>query len=212
MFQPKPFIETDFDNISALVRENPLGTLILSGNGEFEVNHLPFVLDTENVEGFRLRAHIPKANPLTEILGSKEIPCVAIFQGANGYITPTWYATKQKHGKVVPTWNYAVVHVHGDISLVEDTSWLIQQLNDLTAQNEAEREKQWQVSDAPAEYTRKQLSFLLGIEILSSKIEAKTKASQNQPTENRESVLASLNSEQPGSDLANMVEAANKCS
>jgi len=210
MLQTKPFIETDFENISALVRENPLGTLILSGDGEFEVNHLPFVLDTDDVDGFVLRAHIPKGNPLAKLLAKRAMACVAIFQGANGYITPSWYSTKKRHGKAVPTWNYAVVHVHGQISLVDDTPWLIQQLTDLTTQNEAKREKPWQLSDAPKEYTDKQLAFLIGIEILSSKIEAKTKASQNQPAENRESILASLHSEQPGSSLTKMVEAALK--
>ena len=212
MFQPKSFIETDMGNITALVRENPLGTLILSNKEGFEVNHIPFVLDPLGAEGFKLRAHIPKVNPLIDLFKKDTLSCVVIFQGANGYITPSWYSTKQKHGKVVPTWNYAVVHIHGQISLVQETSWLTQQLNDLTAQNEADREKQWQVSDAPKEYTNKQLSFLLGIEITSTKIEAKTKASQNQPAENRESVLASLSSEQPGSNLNKMMQTANKSS
>ena len=212
MFQPKSFIETDIGNITALVRENPLGTLILSNKEGFEVNHIPFVLDLLGAEGFKLRAHIPKVNPLIDLFNKDTLSCVVIFQGANGYITPSWYSTKQKHGKVVPTWNYAVVHIHGQISLVQETSWLTQQLKDLTAQNEADREKQWQVSDAPKEYTNKQLSFLLGIEITSTKIEAKTKASQNQPAENRESVLASLNSEQPGSNLNEMMREVNKSS
>jgi len=133
MFQQKSFEEKDLQNITALVRENPLGSLILSSNGGFEVNHIPFVLDTEGADGFKLRAHIPKANPLTELLGEKTKHCVVIFQGANGYITPSWYSTKQKHGKVVPTWNYAVVHIHGQVSVIQDTSWLFQQLNDTMA-------------------------------------------------------------------------------
>jgi len=120
MFQPRSFVESNRENISELVRDYPLGTLIVSGNGEYDVNHLPFVSDFDGSENLILRAHMPKANPLVELLGSETLPCVVIFQGANGYITPSWYSTKQKNGKVVPTWNYAVVHVHGYISLAQD--------------------------------------------------------------------------------------------
>jgi len=210
MFQPKSFVESDYERIRVLVRENPLGTLVVSSDAEFEINHIPFILDSDEIAGVRLRAHIPKASPLTKILESKKTSCVVIFQGANGYITPSWYSTKKKHGKVVPTWNYAVVHIHGQISLIEEPSWILKQLNDLTDQNEAHRETRWQVSDAPKDYTKKQVSFLLGIEITSTRVEAKTKASQNQPAENRESVLASLSSEQPNSKFTELMDSVNK--
>ena len=123
MYQPKAFQETDIENISYLVRDNPLGTLVVANKSGFEVNHIPFVLDVENTTALCLRAHIPKANPLVELVQNSE-SCVVIFHGADGYISPSWYSTKKKHGKVVPTWNYSVVHIHGNLTLVEEKTWL----------------------------------------------------------------------------------------
>jgi len=210
MFQPKPFIENDLDIISELVRANPLGTLVVSSGGVFEVNHLPFVFDSGDKDSLKLRAHIPKASPLLAYLESESTPCVVVFQGANGYISPAWYETKKQHGKAVPTWNYAVAHVHGEISLVRDTAWVVQQLEDLTSSQEDNREEPWHMSDAPQDYIDQQLSFLVGVEIAVTKIEAKTKASQNQPTENRASVLSALQAEQPDSDLTKMMGDVDK--
>lgn len=208
MYQPKAFQETDIENISYLVRDNPLGTLVVANKSGFEVNHIPFVLDVENTTALCLRAHIPKANPLVELVQNSE-SCVVIFHGADGYISPSWYSTKKKHGKVVPTWNYSVVHIHGKLTLVEEKTWLVKQLEELTNQKEQNRTNQWQVSDAPKGYTEKQLSFLVGIEITSTKVEAKTKGSQNQPMENRNSVMSSIREEQPESEFRDMMESVN---
>lgn len=209
MFQPEHFKETDIEKVCALVRENPLGTLVLHHEEGFEVNHIPFVLDVSDQGVFNLRAHIPKANPLARLVESAK-SSVVVFSGAEGYISPSWYATKKKHGKVVPTWNYSVVHLHGRMQLITDPQWVESQLIDLTHQNEKNRDAQWKVSDAPREYTEKMISVLLGIEIRVSKVEAKTKASQNQPDENRESVLASLRAEQPDSSLTGMMESLSE--
>jgi len=132
-----------------------------------------------------LRAHIPKANPLFEILLHSTTDCAVVFQGAGGYVSPSWYATKQEHGKVVPTWNYKVVHAHGKLSLNQESDWIAQQLHDLTNQSEKPRSKQWAVTDAPGSYLKKQLSALVGLEVKIATIECKTKASQNQPAKNK---------------------------
>jgi len=204
MHQPKYFQEKDTDRISGLVRDNPLGTLTLFIEGRFEINHIPFALDTDSSGICKLRAHIPRANSLSKIATDTQ-SCVVVFQGPDGYISPSWYATKQEHGKVVPTWNYAVVHVHGEIKTIDDSTWVIQQLQDLTQQHEENRSKQWHVSDAPADFTESQLAVLVGLEINVTMIEAKTKASQNQPAKNRASVLQLLNAEQPDSRLTDMM-------
>ena len=200
MYQPKHFQEENSRFINGLVNDNPLGTLILSTDGSFEVNHIPFVMDSDSSGIRKLRAHVPRTNSLIDLV-SESATCVVVFQGAEGYITPSWYATKRKHGKVVPTWNYAVVHVHGSIRAVDDASWVKQQLEDLTNQNEMKRHRKWKISDAPSDFTASQLSVLVGLEVIAEKTEAKTKASQNQPQENQASILDSLTNEQSGSNL-----------
>lgn len=208
MYQPRHFQENDLENILSLIEENPLGILVLAFDGVFEVNHIPFVVDSDESGITKLRAHIPKSNRLSDMAAGTQ-GCVVSFQGAQGYISPSWYATKQKHGKVVPTWNYSTVHIHGAITTVNDPAWVMQQLQDLTALNEKNRDNPWQVSDAPKEFTDTQSSALVGLELVASTVEAKTKASQNQPEENRTSVLQSLKTEQPGSDLTAMMHAVN---
>lgn len=209
MYQPRHFQENSAANMAVLIEENPLSTLVLVTKSGFEVNHIPLVGHKDESGLTKLQGHIPRANSLADTAIEPQ-DCVAIFQGAQGYLTPSWYATKAKHGKVVPTWNYSVVHVHGEIKVVDDSAWLLQHLNDLTKLNERTRNKQWQVSDAPAEFTNGLMSALVGLEIIVKRLEGKTKASQNQPEENRTSVLENLNKEQPDSTFSDMMHAANK--
>jgi len=208
MYNPTHFINRDNTDSFSLIRIFPLGTLVVCSASGFEVNHIPFVVDAEEDVAVRLRAHIPKASPLFELLIQSSIDCVVIFQGPENYVSPSWYATKKEHGKVVPTWNYKVVHVHGQLNLIQDKGWVMQQLHDLTNQNEASRSDKWSVSDAPESYLEKQLSVLVGLEVKVSTIESKVKASQNQPARNRESVLAALEVEQPDSGFHKMMKEA----
>jgi transcriptional regulator len=108
--------------------------------------------------------------------------------------TPSWYATKQETGKVVPTWNYIAVHAYGVLRVMDDPVWLRAQLTALTAQNEAGFEKPWKTTDAPHEYTEKLIGSIVGIEIVISKLYGKWKLSQNQPAQNRVGVIAGLKS------------------
>ncbi len=147
-----------------------------------------------------LRAHIPRANPLSAQLES-ETDCLVIFHGPEGYVSPSWYATKKKDGKVVPTWNYCVAHAHGRIALVNDESWVKAQLHALTEQSEAPRNEPWQVSDAPQEYTERLVKSLVGLEVTIDELKGKFKLSQNQPEENQTSVLEAMATEQAGSAL-----------
>src|SRR5690606_9510621 len=114
MYLPRHFEETDVVKLHGLIRDAPLGTLVINSTEGFEANHIPFVHRVVDNEFGVLRAHIPRANPLSVMLESGT-PCLVIFAGADGYISPSWYTTKKDHGKVVPTWNYSVVHVHGRI-------------------------------------------------------------------------------------------------
>jgi transcriptional regulator len=117
---------------------------------------------------------------------------IVIFQGPNAYITPSWYATKKETGKVVPTWNYTVVHAHGHIRSIDSAQWVRAHLETLTNQQEASFSQPWSVSDAPSEYTERLIGGLVGIEIAISKLVGIWKVSQNRPEQDRAGVVAGL--------------------
>jgi transcriptional regulator len=121
--------------------------------------------------------------------------CLVVFQGPQEYVTPSWYATKRETGKVVPTWNYATVHVHGRPTVIGDVAWLRRQVDDLTAMAEGYRPAKWQVDDAPADFVTAQLKGIAGVEIPIDRIEGKWKVSQNRPVADREGVVEGLRSE-----------------
>ena len=189
-----------------VILSNPLGVLVVNTAAGFEVNHIPFMLDIRDGIASCLRAHIPKNNPLSNVAISP-VNCVAVFQGAQGYISPSWYATKKEHCKVVPTWNYQVVHVHGELRVIDDADWVLQQLNDLTTLNERSRDHPWAVSDAPEKYTAARIHGLVGLELQIKRIDGKTKASQNQPIDNKRSVIAAMADEMPDTPFAEMMKA-----
>jgi transcriptional regulator len=201
MYIPRHFTHTDQQSQFELIRSAPLASLVVHTPEGLVANHVPFVLDVENLETVKLLAHIPRANPLSGHL-TEVTECLAIFHGPQGYVSPSWYATKREHGKVVPTWNYLVVHAHGSIRLVDDSTWIMRQVNMLTELMEGERSVPWAVADAPGEFTERLARSLVGLELTVSRLEAKNKASQNQPEENQRSVLAALNAEAKDSDFA----------
>jgi len=204
MYIPKHFEQKDVSILGKLIQSAPLGILIVNGPDGFEANHIPFIhRDTESGLGV-LRAHIPRANPLSGNL-NPDTACLVIFTGPQGYISPSWYATKKEHGRVVPTWNYSVAHVYGRVSVIDDAEWILAQLNELTDQNENGRREPWSVSDAPADYIQTQIGRLVGLEVTIERFEGKTKASQNQPGRNRASVLTALSNEQADSALARLM-------
>ena len=204
MLIPRAFAINDPDAITRIMLDNPLATVIASLDSGLEVHHLPFVVEQMAAGQWRLRAHIPRVNALASI-SAEGVEAKLVFQGAHGYVSPSWYATKAQHGRVVPTWNYAAVHVHGVLKLKEDPEWVRGQLEDLTFQQEKQRPESWGLNDAPAEYLERQISALVGLEMCSSTVEAKLKASQNQPRENQLSVLDALEQEQPNSDFTQMM-------
>jgi len=203
MYIPEHFAVSDVAALHALIRGAPLATLVVSAAGELVVNHIPFVLVCDD-DRAKLQAHVPRANPLAALLRTPQ-KCVAVFHGAQGYISPAWYATKRVHGRVVPTWNYAVVHAHGTISAIDDAAWVMNQVQTLTRQQESEREDPWSVADAPAAFTTQLVGALVGLEIVVTQLEGKTKASQNQPPENRCSLLRTMSAEQPDAPLTDLM-------
>ena len=165
------------------------GTAVEQG---LEINHIPFVLDKSQGDFGVLRGHVGKANPVWQHLNAQR-ESIVVFQGPEAYITPSWYPSKQEHGKVVPTWNYVVVHAHGIAHTTTDETWLIEQLNLLTDQQELSQDEPWRVADAPQKYIDKMLNAIVGIEIPIDKLVGAWKASQNKSAADKSGVVTGLN-------------------
>ncbi len=207
MYVPKHFEETRVPVLHELVRANPLGTLVTLTPQGLGANHVPFEVDTEPGPFGTLRAHIARANSLwREHDPHSEV--LAIFHGPDAYISPAWYVTKQQTGKVVPTWNYATVHAHGLMKIIEDRQWLRSLVETLTNRYEAGRDHPWKVSDAPADYIESQLGAIIGIEIRVTRLVGKWKVSQNRPLEDQQAVAAALATERGkrGASMADLVQ------
>ena len=185
MYMPPHFAETDPAVLKALIRAHPLGTWVVPDGGTLIVNHIPFLLRDDGV----LVGHVARANDVWKKLGAES---VVVFQGAEAYITPSWYASKREHGKVVPTWNYAVVHAHGIPRAIEDRDWLYALVTALTDSQESRRPEPWKVTDAPEEYVRAALGAIVGIEMPVTRLVGKWKASQNRSEADRAGVTAGL--------------------
>lgn len=164
MFLPQQFAETRLEVLHALIRSRPLGTWVASGGGELIANHVPFLLDETRGPHGTLYCHVARPNSVVTLAGSA-LPSVVCFNGPQAYVTPSWYPGKQAHGKAVPTWNYAVVHAHGQATFIDDRDWLLQHVGAITASQEAAREQPWKVGDAPASYIEQMLRAIVGVEI-----------------------------------------------
>src|SRR5690606_8363870 len=156
-----------------LIDAHPLGTWVTAAAGALEVNHIPFVLDPHRGEFGTLVGHVARANKVWTSASATE--SVVVFQGPESYITPSWYPTKHEHGKVVPTWNYVVVHAHGVPRVIQDPVWLRQHVGDLTHRHEAGREAPWHVSDAPSDFIEALLGGIVGLEIPIARLVGKWK-------------------------------------
>ena len=211
MHIPKQFEEPRVDVMHELIRARPLATLVtLSSNG-LNANHIPLHLLESPAPFGTLQGHVARANPILSDF-ENNIEVLAVFHGPDAYITPSWYATKKETGKVVPTWNYAVVHAYGYMRVIDDAAWLRAHLEALTAHNEASFSKPWAVADAPHEFTEKLIGNIVGFEMVISRLSGKWKVSQNQPQQNMIGVIEGLKESglQESSDMAVLVGAATK--
>lgn len=202
MYQPDAFREERTEVMHALIRAHPLATLITAGPNGLIANLVPFLL-AETGERGTLRAHISRANDQVQALASGSETLV-VFHGPHAYITPSWYVSKQEHGRVVPTWNYVVVQVRGVPRVIDDASWLRAQIEALTVSRESLRQQPWKVSDAPQSFIEGQLRAIVGIEIPIQAIEGKWKISQNRSAEDRHGVSTGLSARGAG-DMARLV-------
>jgi len=189
MYQPKHFQETRPEVMQAFIRQRPLGALVIPTAEGLEVNHVPFLIDAGAGPLGVLEAHVARANPLWQRAAGEG---VAIFQGPDRYITPSWYATKHQSGKAVPTWNYVVVHAHGPVRFIEDPAWLRGHVERLVTTHEAGRRPPWQVSDAPADYVEKMLEQIVGLQLSVTRLEGKWKVGQNRNEADRAGMVEGL--------------------
>lgn len=195
MYSPAHFTETRPEILHALITSHPLGALVTLTSAGLDANHIPFELDPAPAPAAphgTLRAHVARANPIWRDF-SRDHEALVIFQGPQIYITPTWYVeTKPATGKVVPTWNYCVVHAHGPLRVIDDPAWLRAQLESLVRRHESAQSTPWHVADAPADFIEKQLAAIVGIELPIARLAGKWKVSQNRPAADRAGIIAGL--------------------
>jgi transcriptional regulator len=191
MYLPSHFAEERLDVLHDAIRSHPFATLITQGANEVTADHLPFLLQNLTGKLGTLQAHLAHANPVWQAADVTSNVLV-IFHGPQAYVSPSWYPTKQEHGKVVPTWNYQVIHARGQLRVIDDPDWKRRLLDGLTREHEADFPDPWQVADAPSEYIDRLLTAIVGIEIEITGLKGKFKLSQNQPEGNRAGVIAGL--------------------
>lgn len=180
------------------------GDLITCTSAGLQATLLPFVYDASVGAHGALRGHLARNNEQWQ--STPEGEALVILRGPDSYITPNWYASKQEHGSVVPTWNYVTAHVYGELRVHDDVDFVRQSVHELTAKHEATRERPWAITDAPARYVEGQLRAILGVELLITRVNAKAKLSQNRPEADITGVVEGLR-ESGDEPMAEQVEA-----
>jgi transcriptional regulator len=201
MYEVEAFREERIEVLHALIKAHPLATLVVTTAQGLEANHIPLLIDPDPTPFGTLRGHVARANPVWRTFDAG-VEALAVFQGPHGYITPSWYPSKVQTGKVVPTWNYAVVHALGPLKIYEDAAWLCGLVTRLTASHESQRDKPWHVTDAPADYIDTMLKAIVGIEIPVRRMQGKWKMSQNRLPRDREGVIEGLEANGDTASLA----------
>ncbi|MDE2371559.1 MAG: FMN-binding negative transcriptional regulator [Burkholderiales bacterium] len=187
MYQPSHFAAPAGDACANLMRAHPLATLVTTQDGALTADAVPLLYDGA---ASLLRGHVARANPLWRLADGLSV--LAVFSGPQAYVSPGWYPSKATNPRVVPTWNYAVVHAHGRLRAVDDAPWLLDFLRRLTARHEADQQRPWSMDDAPADYLQQMAGAIVGIEIAVERIEGKFKLSQNRSATDHAGVVAGL--------------------
>lgn len=192
LYRPAAFAVDDRGAVVHQVRSVGFGHLVSAADGVLRATPLPFAVDDDLTE---VRAHLARANPHGRTVAGGS--AMLIVPGADAYVSPRWYPSKAEHAKVVPTWNYEVVHLHGTVEVIDDPRWLRGVVEELTDINEArvsadDGAEPWAVADAPASFTDAMLRAIVGVRLVVERVEAKVKLSQNRPEADRASVRAAL--------------------
>jgi transcriptional regulator len=202
MYTPPAFAETRVETLHDAIRAHGLATLVTHTPDGMIASHLPLMLDPTRGRFGTLIGHLARANPQARHSAGEAL---VIFQGPEGYITPSYYPTKRENAKVVPTWNYAAVHAYGPLRIVDDKTALLDIVTRLTTAHETPRAEPWAVSDAPEDFIDGMLRAIVGVEIPIARLEGKWKMSQNRPAVDRAGVVSGLEAD-GNATLAAVVE------
>ena len=197
LYNPPHFQVQDRATLEAQIEANGFATLVSSSSDGPVISHLPLILDRENN---RLIGHVARGNPHWKLAST--LPSTAIFMGPDAYISPNWYPSKAETHKVVPTWNYRVIHVRGTLVFHDTPAFTRDAVERLTRHHEAGRAAPWTVSDAPESYIAAMLRGIVGFELAIVEIEGKHKLSQNRTAEDRAGVIAGLDHEKTAGSAA----------
>jgi len=185
MYVPASFKMTEPSDALALMRANPFAALISHDAEGLTATHLPTVARQDG-DKLVVECHIARGNPHWKRLAANPATdAMMIFTGPEAYIRPGWYPSKAEGGKVVPTWNYAIVHAYGRTEIIEDGAWLLRHVTELSAQQESPYEVQWKTSDAPEQYLAAMIRGIVGVRVSISRVDAKAKMGQNRETRDR---------------------------
>jgi len=192
MYVPPLHKEDRIDVLHDAIRRTGLATLVTLTQDGLIASHVPMLLDADPAPYGTLVGHLARPNPQARgAIGE----ALAIFQGPEAYVTPSWYETKRATGKVVPTWNYVTIHAYGTVEFFNDPERLRDVVTRLTDRQEAPRAEPWAVTDAPADFIDVMLKGIVGFTLPISRLEGKWKMSQNRPAEDRAGVVAGLQSD-----------------
>jgi transcriptional regulator len=211
MYTPKAFAVEDLAAIHADIRRGGLAALVsMTANG-LVATHLPMLLRESEGPYGTIVGHVSLANRQWKDT-DPNAEALAIFTGPETYVSPSWYAAKQETGRVVPTWNYAVVHAYGRLTFFHDADRLRSVVTELTDRYEASFPQPWRVADAPANYIESQLKAIVGFEMPIMRIEGKRKFNQNRSIEDRRGVIAGLRAldDPRKAQVAELMEALEK--
>ena len=190
MYVPEAFRDDDLTSLHATMRAARLANLVTATADGLIATPLPLILDAAEGSHGVLYGHVARANPQWKSPPAGE--AMAIFMGADAYVTPSWYAAKRETGKVVPTWNYVAVHAYGPVEFFDDADRLLDVVTRLTDLHEQSRPAPWAVTDAPADFVRTMLRGIVGVRMPIARIDGKRKLSQNRSAEDRATVAAGL--------------------
>lgn len=200
MYMPAIFKDDDLESVRATIRAARLAHFVTVTADGLMATPLPLFLDESEGEQGVIYGHFARPNPQCQAapLGDG----LAIFMGPDAYVTPSWYATKQETGKVVPTWNYVAVHAHGPVEFFDDPDRLLAVVKRLTELHESGRASPWAVTDAPPDFVQAQLRGIVGLRMPITRLEGKRKMSQNRNAADRAGVAAGLKASERASDRA----------
>jgi len=184
MYVPAHFAIQDAHTLHRLIREHPLGVLVTIGPAGLDANHIPFELDPDQGEMGVLTAHVARANPLVQHCGNGA-DVLVIFRGNESYISPNWYPSKHETHRLVPTWNYEVVHAQGRLTLIDEERFVRGVVARLTRVHEATEPKPWKMGDSAPDYIDGMLRAIVGIQVAITRLEGKAKLSQNRDPRDR---------------------------